>query len=100
MGLSVQEFSCLTPAEFDAIYSEWRAGQEAEMQGKWERCRWICYYAVKPYATKTLHLTDILKFEWDESRGKGAKKMTKRQREASRKKIKKVIELWKDDDDE
>lgn len=98
MGLSFQEFSILTPAEFEAIHAEWHAGREAEIRGEWERCRWICYYAIKPYAKESLHVTDVLKFGWDDSPGKG-RKMTKRQREAERKKIKKLIELWKDDDE-
>lgn len=99
MGLSFQEFSILTPAEFEAIHAEWHAGREAEIRGEWERCRWICYYAIKPYAKESLHVTDVLKFGWDDSPGKGKRKMTKRQREAERKKIKKLIELWKDDDE-
>ena len=52
MGLSVKEFSELTPTEFNAIYKEWQSRQEDNERGRWERCRWICYYALKPYAKK------------------------------------------------
>ena len=50
MGLSVQEFATLTPAEFDSIYNEWRDGKDFEARGEWERCRWICYCRSAPIA--------------------------------------------------
>lgn len=98
MGLSVHDFSILTPSEFDAIYTEWRSGKDAEVQGEWARCRWICYHILKPYAAKTLRVTDVLKFEWDKTPAKGTGKMTKKQRTAENKKFKELLELWKDDE--
>jgi len=98
MGLSVQEFATLTPAEFDSIYNEWRDGKDSEARGEWERCRWICYYILKPYAKKSLRKTDVLKFEWDDQPAKGKKKMTKKERAEEKARFNEIMTLWKDDE--
>lgn len=96
--MSVQEFTSLTPYEFDAIYKEWKSRQDDEDRGVWERCRWVCYYALKPYAKKGLKPEDVLKFGWDgEKRPDPKTKMTKEELEADKKEFEKLMELWKDE---
>lgn len=88
----------LTPPEFDAIYDAWKSEREDNDRGKWERCRWICYYALKPYAKKGLKPEDVLKFGWDGSHGTGgSKKMTESELEADKKEFERLLELWKDE---
>ena len=95
IGLSVQEFCLLTPAEFNAIYEEWKSEQEDITRGQWERCREICYHIIRPYAKKTLRKTDIMRFAWDSPSSNGTKKLTEEQKEANRKKFEELKELWK-----
>ncbi len=92
--MSMEDFCRLTPGEFDAIYGEWRTGQDSAMQGEWERCRWICYFILKPYAKKSLRPTDIFTFDWNHQ---GRQKMTKEEREAEKKEYERLKELWKDE---
>ena len=97
IGMSVAEFSGLTPDEFSAIYKEWQSAREADERGRWERCRWICYYAIRPYAKKDLRPEQVLKFGWDGIRGASAPKKTKEELEADRKEFERLLELWKDE---
>lgn len=99
MGLSVSDFSRMTPTEFNAIYKEWQSRQEDNERGRWERCRWICYYALKPYAKKGLKPEDVLKFGWDKTQKSGVPKtkMTKAEQEDDMKEFKQLEELWKDE---
>lgn len=92
--MTFDDFCRLTPGEFDAIYGEWRKGQESHIQGEWERCRWICYYILKPYARKSLKPTDVFSFDWD---GQGKRKKTREEREAEKEEFKRLKELWKDE---
>lgn len=88
----------LTPSEFEAIYKEWEAGQEDTERGAWERCRWICYYALKPYAKKCLKPEDVLRFGWDGMTMPGSRtKMTKEELETDKKEFEKLMDLWKDE---
>lgn len=97
MGLSVRDFEVLTPEEFNAIYKEWRSGVDSETRGRWERCRWICYHILKPYAKRSLRPTDVMSFEWDGS-GRGAKtKMTKEDLAKEKKEFEHLMEIWKDE---
>lgn len=98
MGMSVTEFSGLTPDEFNAIYKEWHSAREADERGRWERCRWICYYAIRPYAKKDLRPEQVLKFGWDGGmRGASTPKKTKEELEADWKEYECLLELWKDE---
>lgn len=99
MGLSVSDFSRMTPTEFNAIYKEWQSRQEDNERGRWERCRWICYYALKPYAKNGLKPEDVLRFGWDGGMNTGGSKtkMTKEELEADKKEFEKLMELWKDE---
>lgn len=92
--MSIDDFRRLTPGEFDAIYGEWRTGQDSIIHGEWERCRWICYFILKTYAKKTLKPTDIFSFDWDNH----GRKMTKEEREAEKKEFERLKELWKDEE--
>lgn len=93
--MSFQDFAQLTPEEFNSAYEAWLDEHNASARGEWERCRWICYFILKPYAKKSLRPTDIFKFEWDKPKGRG--KMTKQEREAERKEFERLKELWKDE---
>ncbi len=94
MGLSIDDFSALTPAQFDAIYTEWRAEQDNEVKAGWEQTRSIMWAVLKPYSKKkNLKPTDILPFPWDNS-NKPKKKMTKAEREESLRELEYYDKLW------
>lgn len=94
MGLSIADFSALTPTQFDAIYEEWRAGQDNKVKAGWEQTRYIMWAVLKPYSKKkNLKTTDILPFHWDKS-NKPKKKMTKAEREESLRELEYYDKLW------
>ncbi len=87
----------MTPKEFGATYEAWNRLQTVRRQERWEQVRWMCYYAVRPYAKRGLRPADVLSFEWD---GQASKKRTKEEKEAAAKRFHELMELWKDEDDE
>lgn len=94
MGLSIDDFSALTPAQFDAIYAEWRSEQDNKNKGRWEQTRYLMWAILKPYSKKkTLKPTDILSFPWDKT-NKPKKKMTKAEREESLRELEYYNKLW------
>jgi hypothetical protein len=95
MGLSVQDFAGLTPTQFDAIYEQWQARQDATTRERWEQTRWLMWSMLRPYAKKRgLQPTDVLKLPWDKKRH--IPKMTQAEREASLREMEHYNTLWSD----
>lgn len=99
MGLSAEEFRRLTPDEFNAVYKEWRDMADSEARGAWERCRWICWYILRPYAKRSFKRTDVMRFDWDGQTG-APRRMTPEERAKEKEEFEKLQELWKDGDEQ
>lgn len=65
MGLHLREFEALTPAQFDAVYSQWRARQDSLSRERWEMARIGAYYSFIGHCKKRIKATDLMRFEWD-----------------------------------
>lgn len=97
--MSVDEFKKLTPDEFEAIHKEWRVRSDSEARGAWERCRWICYYILRPYAKRSLKRTDVMRFDWD-AKPDGLRKLTPEERAKEKEEFEELNKLWKDSDEQ
>jgi len=75
--MSIESFDRLTPAEFQAVYDNWR---RYGIQEYWERSRFIACSMLQPWSSKALKVTDICRFDWDDP-DKGKKKETRSTRE-------------------
>lgn len=96
MGLSIADFSALTPTQFDATYEEWRIGQDNQIKVGWEQTRLIIWAQLKPYAKKkSLKPSDVLPLPWDKP-NKSKIKMTKAEREESLRELEYYNKLWSD----
>jgi len=58
IGLTVEDFSSLTPTQFDSIYAEWKKRQDALLEEEWKQTRFIVWSSLRPYSEK-LKVTDV-----------------------------------------
>ena len=54
----MEDFSSLTPTQFDCIYDEWKKRQDALIEDDWKRTRFIVWSNLRPYS-ENLKVTDI-----------------------------------------
>ena len=97
MGISFGDFLEMTPDEFDAAYEAWLSRQEALMHERWEQCRWICFYTIRPYGKKSLRPKDVMKFGWDDKAAGVPKKDTVLDKKKHHEEFERLLELWKDE---
>ena len=71
IGMSIDDFCRCTPLEFSAIAEGWNEGEQARQRAAWERTRMQCTCMLQPYSKKGLKPTDVMRFDWDPSRGSG-----------------------------
>ncbi len=65
IGMSLDDFDRLTPAEFEAIFRRWASGQERADRAGWEQTRAQVLAALAPYTDRRLTPHDVLPLPWD-----------------------------------
>ena len=70
MGMSRQDFLCLTLEEFNCIVEKWNEREQAHSRTTWEQVRFIAHCVLTPYSKKRLDPTDIVLFEWEKTKPK------------------------------
>ena len=95
IGLAVNDFLNLTPAEFDAIYQEWWKLSESKYKAGWEQTRVIAYGVVRQYDEKNKFPTPLhfLRFPWEsETKAVEQKELSKAEQE---KRFRLLAARWK-----
>lgn len=67
VGLSYDDFACLTPEEFAAVCKSYNSGVENRERSEWERVRTAVSILIQPYMKKRVSPADILPFPWDKA---------------------------------
>lgn len=65
IGMSLDDFDRLTPAEFEAIFRRWASGQERAERAGWEQTRAQVMAALAPYTDRRLTPHEVLPLPWD-----------------------------------
>lgn len=65
IGMSLDDFDRLTPAEFEAIFRRWASGQERADRAGWEQTRAQVLAALAPYTDRRLTPHEVLPLPWD-----------------------------------
>ncbi len=68
LGLSLSDFSALTPAEFRAAADSWARQREADAEDAWERMRLLATVTIQPHIKKRLTPQQLLPLPWDKPR--------------------------------
>ena len=63
--MSRDDFERCTPQEFYKTWTHWNELREAELQGEWERLRYMGLFMLQPYSKKRLKVTDVMQFPWE-----------------------------------
>ena len=63
--MNLQDFSALTPFEFEKIYKAWFDGEELRMRESWEQTRFIAMSVLTPYSKRKLKPENVIRFPWD-----------------------------------
>lgn len=64
-GLSYEDFSLLTPAEFSAVARSREEYEERQMRDGWERARIVGTLCVSPWSKGRLEPSKVLPLPWD-----------------------------------
>lgn len=64
-GLSYEDFSLLTPAEFSAVSRARAEHEESWMRDGWERARIVGTLSVSPWSKGRLEPSKVLPLPWD-----------------------------------
>lgn len=68
LGLSLEDFCCLTPEEYNETARQWQQLRDLGERGDWERVRMMCLCMLQPYAKGELKARDVMVFPWEEER--------------------------------
>lgn len=66
MGMDLETFRHLTPAEFRAVYDSWFSHQRDLMRHDWMVGRYVGALTWQPYSDKPLHPSDLI-FPWEKA---------------------------------
>ncbi len=69
-GMSVNDFSSLSPSEWAMIIEELKHREENEYKDNWERTRQIVFSALRPHISDNLSLEDLFPLPWDKPKEK------------------------------
>lgn len=71
MGMSLETFEALTPAEWHACYEAWH---HTSIREPWERVRFAATAVLQPWTRKRVKATDLVRFQWDGEQARQAAK--------------------------
>lgn len=60
-----RDFRHLTPAEFEAVVSEFNEAHQEAVQGEWERMRLLASITIQPHLRRRLTPRQLLPLPWD-----------------------------------
>ena len=63
------DFRHLTPAEFEAISSEFSADRQEQTRDRWERMRLLASITIQPHVRRKLTPRQLLPLPWDKETG-------------------------------
>jgi hypothetical protein len=89
VGLSIDDFASLTPAELKAVMDAWTY----DYRERWERARRVAAFSILPYCRKGTRIGTLFPLPWDaEFKGDDSRAMT---REERLKRAGEVLRLWR-----
>lgn len=62
VGLTLDDFDRLTPDEFADVYQAW---ERSHLREPWEQARFMACSCLQPWSKKSLKVTDVCRFAWD-----------------------------------
>ena len=62
---SLTDFDALTPEEFAEVYGAW---ERSHLREPWEQVRFLACSNLQPWSKKSLKVTDVCRFSWDNER--------------------------------
>ena len=65
MGMSLDDFSSMTPHEFTGVFRSWH---RTHVEQPWEQTRLVACCLLQPWSKKKLRPEDVMRFEWDKKR--------------------------------
>lgn len=65
VGMSLTDFDALTPEEFAEVYGAW---ERSHLREPWEQVRFLACSNLQPWSKKSLKVTDVCRFSWDNER--------------------------------
>lgn len=65
VGLTLDDFDRLTPDEFADVYQAW---ERSHLREPWEQVRFLACSNLQPWSKKSLKVTDVCRFSWDDER--------------------------------
>jgi len=65
VGMSLADFDALTPEEFAEVYGAW---ERSHLREPWEQVRFLACSNLQPWSKKSLKVTDVCRFSWDNER--------------------------------
>jgi hypothetical protein len=74
MGLRIDEFMGLSPAEFDSIYQAYKEKETTRNRESWEQARMMSWAAIRPYAKANTKPSDVMKLPWDKKKETSSKR--------------------------
>lgn len=70
IGMSLDDWSGLSPDEFSAICQAYNDKEEARVHDEWERMRLLATITIQPHVKNRLQATKLLPLPWDGDRKK------------------------------
>ena len=65
IGMSVEDWSGLSPDEFGFVCQAYNEKEEARLQDEWERMRLLATMTIQPHVKNRLHAEKLLPLPWD-----------------------------------
>lgn len=101
LGLSLADFSALTPSEFGECCRAWHEERESRQKDDWERMRLLATITIQPHVKGKLKPQQLLPLPWDthpqplpkggEHRGARNEEAAPMSKEAQRKRFRELV---------
>lgn len=82
LGLSLADFSALSPSEFGECCRAWREERESRLRDDWERMRLLATITIQPHVKGKLKPQQLLPLPWDAHEGAEVRRYGGARREA------------------
>ena len=91
LGMSLEDFDRLTPAEFNAVYDKWSKGEESRRKEEWERARLVATILVSPHVKNKVTPQRLMPLPWDGHKAERGRKSAEPEEPRDKQRVNRLI---------